>query len=177
VARLAIAKGFLGEYAKLDQSVQRAVDAAITAFARNAHPGQQLELPRHSRNDRIRLMPVDTRWRGVVLAPATQPTGAATGRAPAAPDTYCLVTVLPQDKVDAYVAGRRFSVNRARGVLEVHDDPDTAADTAAGPQAVREAARRSCSASSRTRSRRGSRSCTRTSATSPTSPVTPARRR
>ncbi len=138
MARLAIAKGFLGEYAKLDHGVQRAVDAAITAFARNAHPGQQLELPRHSRNDRIRLMPVDTRWRGVVLAPATQQIGTPTGRDPETPDardTYCLVTVLPQDKVDAYVAGRRFSVNRARGVLEVHDDPDTEADTATGPQA------------------------------------------
>ena len=50
MARLAIAKGFLGEYAKLDHGVQRAVDAAITAFARNAHPGQQLELALRKRS-------------------------------------------------------------------------------------------------------------------------------
>src|SRR6266404_3913306 len=46
VARLAIAKGFLGEYAKLDQDVQSAVDAAITTFARHPHAGQHLEKPR-----------------------------------------------------------------------------------------------------------------------------------
>ena len=76
MARLAIAKAFLGEYAKLDTDVQRAVDAAIATFARHPHPGQHLEKPRHSRDDRIRLMPVDSRWRGVVLAPATAPTSA-----------------------------------------------------------------------------------------------------
>ena len=119
MARLAIAKGFLGEYAKLDKDVQRAVDAAITTFARHLHPGQHLEKPRHSRDDRIRLMPVDTRWRGIVLAPATGPHGA-----PADPhrDTYCLVTVLPQDKANAYAASRRFTVNRALGIMEVRDE-------------------------------------------------------
>jgi len=116
VARLAIAKGFLGEYAKLDQDVQRAVDAAIATFARHPHPGQHLEKPRHSRDDRIRLMPVDSRWRGVVLAPAT---GAATDPNR---DTYCLVTILPQDQANDYAARRRFSVNRALGVLEVRDE-------------------------------------------------------
>ena len=119
MARLAIAKGFLGEYAKLDKDVQRAVDAAITTFARHLHPGQHLEKPRHSRDDRIRLMPVDTRWRGVILAPATGP-----NEAPADPhrDTYCLVTVLPQDKANAYAASRRFTVNRALGIMEVRDE-------------------------------------------------------
>jgi len=116
VARLAIAKGFLGEYAKLDKDVQSAVDAAIAAFARHPHPGQHLEKPRYSRDDRIRLMPVDARWRGVILAPPAT--------APADPhrDTYCLVTVLPQDKANAYAASRRFSVNRALGVMEVRDE-------------------------------------------------------
>ena len=38
MARLAIAKGFLAEYAKLDKDVQGAVDVAIAAFARQAHP-------------------------------------------------------------------------------------------------------------------------------------------
>ena len=99
MARLAIAKAFLGEYAKLDKDVQYAVDAAITTFARHPHPGQHLEKPRHSRDDRIRLMPVDRGWRGVVLAPASGTAGAATDPTR---DTYCLVTVLPQDKANAY---------------------------------------------------------------------------
>ena len=110
MARLAIAKAFLAEYAKLDQNVQRAVDAAIATFARHPHPAQHLQHPRHSRDDRIRLLPIDGRWRGIVLAPA------------ATADTYCLVTVLPQDKANAYAASHRFSVNRALGVMEVRDE-------------------------------------------------------
>ena len=90
MARLAIAKGFLAEYAKLDKDVQGAVDVAIARFARHAQPGLQLEKLPHSRDDRIRILPVDSRWHGVVLVPESGPTA----------DTYCLVTVLPQDKVD-----------------------------------------------------------------------------
>ena len=112
MARLAIAKGFLAEYAKLDKDVQGAVDVAIARFARHAQPGLQLEKPPHSRDDRIRILPVDSRWHGVVLVPESGPTA----------DTYCLVTVLPQDKANAYATSRRFSVNRALGVLEVRDE-------------------------------------------------------
>ena len=68
-----------------------------------------LEKPQRSRDDRIRIIRVDDRWRGVILAPATG-------------DTYCLVTVLPLDKANAYAASHRFSVNRALGVLEVRDE-------------------------------------------------------
>ena len=112
MARLAIAKGFLAEYAKLDQDVQGAVDVAVARFARHAQPGLQLEKPPHSRDDRIRFLPVDSRWHGVMLVPESGPTA----------DTYCLVTVLPQDKANAYASSRRFSVNRALGVLEVRDE-------------------------------------------------------
>ena len=72
-------------------------------------PGCILEKPQHSRDGRIRTIRVDGSWRGVVLAP---PDG----------DTYCLVTVLPPDKANAYAANHRFSVNRALGVLEVRDE-------------------------------------------------------
>ena len=112
MARLAIAKGFLAEYAKLDKDVQGAVDVAIARFARHAQPGLQLEKPPHSRDDRIRILPVHSRWHAVVLVPESGPTA----------DTYCLVTVLPQDKANAYATSRRFSVNRALGVLEVRDE-------------------------------------------------------
>ena len=92
MARLAISKDFLAEYAKLDKHVQRAVDQAIAAFARHPHPGQHLETPQHTHDERLRIMPLDGHWRGIVLAPADT----------SATDTYCLVTVLPQDKADAY---------------------------------------------------------------------------
>jgi AAA domain/UvrD-like helicase C-terminal domain len=109
VARLAIGKGFLTEYGRLDKDVQSAVDAAIAKFAKHPHPGTHLEKPQRSWDDRIRTLEVDSHWRGIVLAPATG-------------DTYCLVTILPQDKAKAYATTHRFSVNPALGVLEVRDE-------------------------------------------------------
>jgi superfamily I DNA/RNA helicase len=126
VARLAISKGFLADYAKLGKDVQRAVDQAVATFARDPHPGRTLERPRHIKDDRLRIMPVDGHWRGVVLAPeardpeATDPEARDTGAADT--DTYCLVTVLPRDKALAYASSHRFSVNAALGVLEVRND-------------------------------------------------------
>ena len=109
MARLAIAKSFLADYARLDKDAQRAVDAAVAKFAKSPDPGQCLEKPQHSWDDRIRTLEVDSHWRGVVLAPVIG-------------DTYCLVAALPKDKADAYATSRRFSVNRALGVLEVRDE-------------------------------------------------------
>ena len=111
MARLAIARGFLAEYAKLQKDVQSAVDAACARFARHPSPGMLLEKPQHSRDGRMGTIRVNGSWRGVVLAP---PGG----------DTYCLVTVLPPDEANAYAANHRFSVNRAVGVLEVRDEED-----------------------------------------------------
>ncbi len=109
MARLAIGKSFLTEYGRLDKDVQSAVDAAIAKFAKHPHPGTHLEKPQHSWDDRIRTLEVDSHWRGIVLAPATG-------------DTYCLVTLLPRDKANAYATSHRFSVNPALGVLEVRDE-------------------------------------------------------
>jgi hypothetical protein len=109
VARLAIAKGFLAEYAKLEKSVQSAVELAIAKFAEHTYAGLHLEKLQSSRDDHIRTIRVDSFWRGVVLAPATG-------------DTYCLITVLPHDKANAYARSHRFSVNQALGVLEVRDE-------------------------------------------------------
>jgi hypothetical protein len=109
VARLAISKGFLAEYAKLEKSVQSSVESAMAKFAEHTHAGLHLEKLQHSRDDRIRTIRVDSSWRGVVLAPETG-------------DTYCLITVLPHDKANAYATSHRFSVNQALGVLEVRDE-------------------------------------------------------
>ena len=109
MARLAIAKGFLAEYAKLDKDARRAVEAVVTEFAQRPHAWRYLEKPRRSLDDRIRFFRVNSLWRGVVLAPDTG-------------DTYCLVTILPHDKAYAYAAGHRFSVNQALGVLEARDE-------------------------------------------------------
>ena len=109
MARLAIAKGFLAEYAKLDKDTRRTVEALVTEFAARPHAWRYLEKPRQSLDDRIRLFRVNSLWRGVVLAPDTG-------------DTYCLVTILPHDKAYAYAAGHRFGVHQALGVLEARDE-------------------------------------------------------
>jgi AAA domain/UvrD-like helicase C-terminal domain len=109
VTRLAIAKSFLADYVRLDKDVQCAVDVAVSRFAKHPDPGVYLEKPQQTWDDRIRTMEVDSSWRGVVLAPTTG-------------DIYCLVSLLPQDTANAYAASRRFSVNRALGVLEVRDE-------------------------------------------------------
>ena len=109
MARLAIAKGFLDEYAKLDKDTRRAVETLVTEFAARPHAWRYLEKPRQSLDDRIRFFRVNSLWRGVVLAPDTG-------------DTYCLITILPHDKAYAYAAGHRFSVNQALGVLEARDE-------------------------------------------------------
>lgn len=107
--RLAIAKNFLGEYAKLEKSVQSSVESAIGKFEAHTHAGLHLEKLRNSRDDRIRTIRIDAFWRGVVLAPESG-------------DTYCLITVMPHDKANAFAASHRFSVNQALGVLEVRNE-------------------------------------------------------
>ena len=109
MARLAIAKSFLAEYARLDKDAQSAVDAAIAKFAKHPDPELYLKKPQHGWDDRIRLIEVDSCWRCVVLAPATG-------------NTYCLVRVLPLDEANEYCASRRFSVNPALGVLDIRDE-------------------------------------------------------
>ena len=50
-------------------------------------------------------------WRGVVLAPDSG-------------DTYCLLTVLPHEKVNEFAASRRFGAARTSGALEVRDEEE-----------------------------------------------------
>ncbi len=59
VARLAITKSFLDEYARLDRDVQSAVDAAVSKFAKHPDPGLYLEKPLYGWDDRIRIFEVD----------------------------------------------------------------------------------------------------------------------
>ena len=132
MARLAISKGFLAEYVKLGKDLQRAVDQAIAAFARDSQPASHLEKPEHGHDDRIGIMPVNGHWRGVVLTPGdTSPE-----------DTYSLVTVLPRDQVDAYVTNYLFTISQPLQVLEVRSDeaspqeagPEEASPQEAGPE-------------------------------------------
>ena len=111
MARLAIGKEFLAEYAKLDRNTRSAVYTVIAEFARQTHAGPFLETPRDSRDSRIRTIGIDGVWRGVVLAPDSG-------------DTYCLLTVLPHEKVHDFAASCRFGAARASGALEVRDEEE-----------------------------------------------------
>lgn len=55
MARLAIAKGFLAEYAKLEKGAQRAVEAVIAQFAEHTQATPHLE--KVSTGERLRQQP------------------------------------------------------------------------------------------------------------------------
>ena len=52
MARLAIAKDFLAEYAKLEKNVQSAVEGAFGKFGEHTHAGLHLEKLQHSKDKR-----------------------------------------------------------------------------------------------------------------------------
>jgi mRNA-degrading endonuclease RelE of RelBE toxin-antitoxin system len=109
VARLAIAKSFLSDYAKLQKPVQALVESAMAKFEDHTFAGVHLEKVRNSRDSRLRTIRIDDFWRGIVLVPDSG-------------DTYCLLTVLPHDKAYEYADSHRCSVNQVLGVLEVRDE-------------------------------------------------------
>ncbi|XVU29163.1 UvrD-helicase domain-containing protein [Actinoplanes sp. CA-054009] len=107
MAELAIDRGFLPAYAKLQRTVQHAVLAAIEKFAAHTHAGLHLEKLTAAKDPNIRTIRIDQFYRGVVLALGGQ--------------RYALLSVLPHDDANTFAKSRRFTVNQAIGVLEVRD--------------------------------------------------------
>ncbi|MFC0530331.1 UvrD-helicase domain-containing protein [Phytohabitans kaempferiae] len=107
MAELAIGRGFLPAYARLQRRVQRAVDAAISKFAEHTHAGLHLERLAGARDPHIRTIRIDQFYRGVVLALGEE--------------KYALLDVLPHDDAIAFAVSRRFTVNQVLGVLEMRD--------------------------------------------------------
>ena len=107
MAELAIGRGFLPAYARLQRRVQRAVDAAIRKFAEHTHAGLHLEKLTEACDPNIRTIRVDQFYRGVVLSLGEE--------------RYALLEVLPHDDAIAYAVSRRFTVNQVLGVLETRD--------------------------------------------------------
>ena len=119
MAELAIGRGFLPAYARLQRRVQRAVDAAIGKFAEHTHAGLHLEKLTGARDPNIRTIRIDQFYRGVVLALGE--------------DRYALLDVLPHDDAIAFAVSRRFTVNQALGVLEMRDQAGIEEFTRAEP--------------------------------------------
>jgi hypothetical protein len=64
VPRLAVARTFLGEYAKLEESTQDSVESAIGKFEQHTHAGLHLEKIKNIRDPRMRTIRIDLNWRG-----------------------------------------------------------------------------------------------------------------
>ena len=123
MARLAITKDVLSAFARLDKSVQIAVQSAITGFT-GGHDGQaSLERVPGSLDDRIRLLRVDATWYGAVLVPDRG-------------DTYCLLTVLSLGQAARYASSRRVGVNQATGMLEVSNPVALAGSSLVRPVSI-----------------------------------------
>lgn len=106
--RLSIAKEFLAGYAKLEKSIQRAVDEALDKFGEHTFAGLHLEKLGGSKDPNIRTIRITNSYRGVVLAPQRG-------------DEYFLLAVLPHDDANKYATSKRFTVNQTLGVLEIRD--------------------------------------------------------
>jgi superfamily I DNA/RNA helicase len=106
--RLAIDKDFLGDFSKLEKSVQSLVMSAFDKFEGHTYAGLHLEKLNHAKDDRIRTIRIDQSWRGVVLAPDTG-------------DTYYLIKVMRHDKAIEYAASHKFTVNQALGIVDIRD--------------------------------------------------------
>jgi superfamily I DNA/RNA helicase len=106
--RLAIDKDFLGDFSKLEKSVQSLVMSAFDKFEGHTYAGLHLEKLNNARDDRIRTIRIDQFWRGVVLAPDNG-------------DTYYLIKVMPHDKAIEYAASHKFTVNQALGIVDIRD--------------------------------------------------------
>lgn len=108
MAKLALSRDFLPEYARLEKSIQKKVDDAIGKFEHHTHAGLNLEKLGGTKDPRVRTIRIDQGYRGIVMAPD-------------AGDTYVLVHVLKHSESDKWVTRNVFSVNQATGALEVQD--------------------------------------------------------
>lgn len=109
MARLFFYKGFEAECAKLEQSVRRAVEAAIDKFSQHTWAGLRLKKVQGSRDHRMRTIRINRDWRGVVLAPDSG-------------DSYLLLTVRHHQPAYEYARRHRVTVNQALGTAEVRDE-------------------------------------------------------
>jgi AAA domain/UvrD-like helicase C-terminal domain len=108
LARLAIDRDFLLDFARLDRPVQDRVREVFAKFEQATHAGLHLEKVANARDDRLRTIRIDVFWRGVVLAPDSG-------------DSYTLLKVLPHDDAYRWAQRRRASVNAATGRIEIRD--------------------------------------------------------
>lgn len=113
MATLALSTDFLGDYAKLEQRQQRAVQKIAHQFQEfssgDLHGNSGFKLERHTnqRDPRARTVRIDQGTRGIVLD--------------AGEETFVLVAIGNHDDTDRWMAKNVFQVNAATGALEILD--------------------------------------------------------
>ncbi|TVT56347.1 AAA family ATPase [Amycolatopsis rhizosphaerae] len=108
MARLAIDRDFLRDFAKLEKPVTARVTEVFAKFEQATYAGQHLEPVVNARDKRMHTIRIDRFWRGVVLAPDTG-------------DVYTLLKVLPHDDAYTWAMRRQVSVNSVTGRIEIRD--------------------------------------------------------
>lgn len=107
MVELAIDRGFLSAYAKLQRPLQQAVLAAISKFAEHTHAGLHMEKLTGARDPNIRTIRINNFYRGLVLALGGE--------------KYVLFDVLGHEDTYAQAVRRVYGVNQALGILQVRD--------------------------------------------------------
>lgn len=108
MARLAMAKSAMQDYARLDRPIRAKVDALWDKFAEHTHAGLHLEKLTNARDPRLRTVRVDQFYRGIVLASDSG-------------DLLVLVRIVTHDEADRWAPRHVFKINPASGAAEVID--------------------------------------------------------
>ncbi|GGP91154.1 UvrD-helicase domain-containing protein [Streptosporangium pseudovulgare] len=108
MAKLGIHRDFLQDLVRLERPIQQKVVETILKFEQTSHAGAHLEKLSNVRDDRLKSIRIDLKYRGIVLAPETG-------------DRYTLLRVDNHDDAYAWARNRRISVNAATGHMEIRD--------------------------------------------------------
>ncbi|MER5646024.1 UvrD-helicase domain-containing protein [Streptosporangium sp. NPDC002524] len=109
MARLGIHQDFLQDLIRLERPVQQKVVDTILKFEQTAHAGAHLEKLNNIREERLKSIRIDRRYRGIVLVPDKG-------------DQLTLLRVDTHDEAYAWAQNRRVSVNMATGRMEIRDE-------------------------------------------------------
>ncbi|GAA4598061.1 ATP-dependent helicase [Planotetraspora phitsanulokensis] len=109
MARLGIHQDFLQDLIRLERPVQQKVVDTILKFEQTAHAGAHLEKLNNIRDERLKSIRIDRKYRGIVLVPDKG-------------DQLTLLRVDTHDEAYAWAQNRRVSVNVATGHMEIRDE-------------------------------------------------------
>ena len=114
MAKLALSKAFLNDFARLDVRIKNKVHEHVALFEQldrdrlYKHKGLHLEPHTGSADPRARTIRIDLNHRGIIFADDAR-------------EVYVLTTVGTHDETDRWMANNTFKINVATGAMEVVD--------------------------------------------------------